>query len=53
MKKVSHFVVGEERWGWVTDNTRWKENVLAFLELMRDPEDHENSDFVLGYFAHR
>ncbi len=49
MKKVSHLVVGDERWGWVTDNTGWKENVLTFLELMKDSE---YPDFTLGYCAH-
>jgi len=49
MKKVSHLVVGGERWGWVIDNAGWKENVLRFLELMRDFED---PDFILGYCAH-
>jgi hypothetical protein len=49
MKKVSHLAVGDERWGWVTDNSGWKENVLRFSELMKDSED---PDFVLGYCAH-
>jgi hypothetical protein len=49
MKKVSHLVVGDERWGWVTDNTGWKENALTFLDLMRGFED---PDFILGYCAH-
>ncbi|NLA60374.1 MAG: zinc dependent phospholipase C family protein [Firmicutes bacterium] len=49
MKKVSHLVVGDERWGWVTDNAGWKENALTFLELMRDSDE---SDFILGYCAH-
>ena len=49
MKKVSHLVVGDERWGYVTDNAGWKENVLTFLDLMRDFED---TDFILGYCAH-
>ena len=48
MKKVSHLVVGEERWGWVTDNAGWRENVLTFLDLMKD----EDPDFILGYCAH-
>ena len=29
MKKVSHLVVGDERWGWV-NNAGWKENALTF-----------------------
>lgn len=48
MKKVSHLVVGDERWGWVTDNTGWKENVLTFLSFMKD----EDPDFIMGYCAH-
>lgn len=48
MKKVSHLVVGEERWGWVTDNDGWKENILTFFDLMKD----EDPDFILGYCAH-
>ncbi|HHY76702.1 MAG TPA: zinc dependent phospholipase C family protein [Firmicutes bacterium] len=48
MKKVSHLVVGDERWGWVTDNDGWRENVLTFLDLMKD----EDPDFILGYCAH-
>lgn len=48
MKKVSHLVVGEARWGWVTDNAGWRENVLTFLDLMKD----EDPDFILGYCAH-
>jgi hypothetical protein len=49
MKKASHLVIGDERWGRVTDNAGWKENVLRFLELMKDFED---PDFILGYCAH-
>ncbi len=49
MKKESHLAVGDERWGWVTDNSGWKENVLRFYELMKGSDD---PDFILGYCAH-
>lgn len=49
MKKKSHLIVGDERWGEVTNNDEWLENVLAFLNKNRDTE---MTDFIYGYCTH-
>ena len=48
-KKISHLCIGEEKWGMITNNGEWKNNVMEFLK------DHKNSinyDFILGYCTH-
>ena len=49
MKKVSHLCVGDEKWGLITNNSEWTENVLKFLTLNKGSE---NIDFILGYCGH-
>lgn len=49
MKKVSHLVNGDEKWGYVTDNKKWQEDVLTFLNENRNTE---RADFIYGYCAH-
>lgn len=49
IKKASHLCVGDEKWGMVTNNEQWTENVLAFLNRNRQSE---NLDFLLGYCTH-
>jgi len=49
MKKASHLCVGYEKWGSVTNNEEWLENVLSFLEKNKDKE---YSDFIYGYCSH-
>lgn len=48
-KKSSHLCVGDEKWGWVTNNGEWEANVLHFLERHKGSE-HES--FAYGYCAH-
>lgn len=49
MKKSSHLCVGNERWGQVSNNVEWLENVLAFLHNYKYTE---GSDFIYGYCSH-
>lgn len=49
MKKQSHFCVGDEAWGRVTNNDEWLENLLAYYNLNTGDS---RSDFLKGYFCH-
>ena len=49
MKKASHLCVGEERWGWISNNEEWTENVFAFLDRN---SSNANTDFIHGYCSH-
>jgi hypothetical protein len=49
MKKISHLCAGNEKWGMVTNNQEWLENVLSFLE---ENKDTEKADFIYGYCSH-
>lgn len=49
MKKLSHLCVGSEKWGEITNNQEWLENVLSFL---KENEHAKNIDFIYGYCAH-
>jgi hypothetical protein len=49
MKKASHLCVGDQKWGQVTNNSEWAENVMNFLKSY----EHEgNIDFIYGYCVH-
>lgn len=49
MKKNSHFCVGNEGWGRITNNQEWRDNTLSLLSSYRN---HLDFDFFLGYFIH-
>lgn len=49
MKSKSHYCVGDERWGCVTNNEEWIENVIRNIDKYKN---HKNRDFYLGYFTH-
>lgn len=49
MKKKSHLCVGDEKWGRITNNQEWTENVLAFLQKNKHLEE---VDFIYGYCCH-
>jgi hypothetical protein len=49
MKKNSHFCVGNEGWGRITNNQEWRNNVLSLLSSYKN---HLDFDFFLGYFIH-
>lgn len=48
-KKLSHLCVGDEKWGLISNNDEWIENVLVFL---KDNGNSDNYDFILGYCCH-
>jgi hypothetical protein len=48
-KKASHLCVGDERWGEVTNNDAWLENIKKFLCMHRGSE---NIDFIYGFCVH-
>jgi len=48
-KKASHLCVGDERWGYVTNNDEWEASIIAF---MNDRIKSADRDFILGYCAH-
>lgn len=49
MKHKSHFCVGEEPWGSVTNNNEWLDNIKINTESYRS---YDERDFYLGYFTH-
>jgi hypothetical protein len=49
MKKASHLCIGGEKWGEITNNQEWLENVLAFLQ---ENKHKPNIDFIYGYCTH-
>lgn len=49
MKFNSHLCVGNEKWGRVTNNDEWIENVLFFLQ---ENKQSQNVDFIYGYCSH-
>ncbi|MCG8484460.1 MAG: zinc dependent phospholipase C family protein [Clostridia bacterium] len=49
MKFNSHLCVGNEKWGRVTNNDEWRENVLFFLQ---ENKHSQNVDFIYGYCSH-
>ncbi len=49
MKKASHLCVGEQKWGRITNNDEWFENIMKYLDTSKNAE---NIDFVYGYIAH-
>jgi len=48
-KKTSHLCVGDERWGYVTNNDEWEASIIAFMNNRIKSADR---DFILGYCAH-
>ena len=48
-KKASHLCVGDEKWGMITNNNEWIDNVLRFLGEYKNSMDHS---FILGYCSH-
>jgi len=48
-KKASHLIVGPERWGLITNNDEWENDIIAFLDKNIGTENH---DFILGYCTH-
>ncbi len=48
-KKASHLCVGSERWGEITNNDAWADNIIALLNTNRGSE---NRDFIYGYCTH-
>ena len=48
-KKTSHLLVGEEKWGTMTNHDECKNNVIAFFLENKQSENH---DFILGYCVH-
>lgn len=48
-KKISHLSVGDERWGELTNNEEWCNNILEFAFKHRSSE---NADLVYGHCAH-
>ncbi|WP_273321072.1 zinc dependent phospholipase C family protein [Vallitalea guaymasensis] len=49
MKFNSHLCIGNEKWGRVTNNDEWIDNVLRFL---KENKDSQNADFIYGYCCH-
>ncbi|GMQ58509.1 hypothetical protein AN1V17_29040 [Vallitalea sediminicola] len=49
MKFNSHLCIGNEKWGEVTNNDAWVDNVLCFLKKNRNLQ---SSDFIYGYCSH-
>ncbi|MGF7059678.1 zinc dependent phospholipase C family protein [Brassicibacter mesophilus] len=49
MKKKSHLCVGDEKWGRITNNQEWIQNVIAFLQKNKYLEE---VDFIYGYCCH-
>jgi len=49
MKKLSHLCIGEEKWGYLSNNEVWLDNVLDFLKRNKDGD---NQDFFYGYCSH-
>lgn len=49
MKKKSHLCVGDEKWGRVTNNQEWLDNVLAFLQ---ENKQSGEKDFIYGICCH-
>jgi hypothetical protein len=45
-KKASHLCVGDERWGEISNNEAWAENIIQFSETRRVSED---IDFMYGF----
>jgi hypothetical protein len=48
-KKASHLITGTEKWGFITENDDWKNNIIAFLNKYKKSA---NYDFILGYCCH-
>jgi len=48
-KKDSHLCVGDQKWGMITNNDEWKNNVINFLS---NHKNSENYDFIVGYCCH-
>ena len=48
-KNNSHLCVGDEKWGMITNNDEWKNNVISFLN---NQKISENYDFIVGYCCH-
>jgi hypothetical protein len=48
-KKVSYLCVGDERWGEISNNDAWAENIKEFLAKYAETE---NMDFIYGFCVH-
>lgn len=48
-KKAAHLCVGDERWGMISNNEEWTNNVLSFINSNKKFKDF---DFLLGYCLH-
>lgn len=48
-KKASHLCVGDEKWGMITNNDAWINNVIAFLNKHRCSNIR---DYIAGYCCH-
>lgn len=49
MKFNSHLCVGDEKWGSITNNDQWLDNVIEFN---RKHSQSPQKDFILGYCCH-
>lgn len=49
MKFKSHLCVGSEKWGFITNNQGWEDNVKKFI---KENITKDNKDFILGYCSH-
>ncbi len=49
MKYKSHFCIGDEKWGSITNNDEWEKEILK--KFKREIND-DNSDFIYGYCSH-
>ena len=48
-KFISHLCAGDEKWGEISNNEEWTDNVLKFLNGYNESE---NIDFIYGYCVH-
>lgn len=48
-KKASHLCIGDERWGELSNNDEWAENIKKFIRTHRESE---NIDFIYGLCGH-
>jgi hypothetical protein len=49
MKKITHLCVGDEKWGEISNNSEWIENIMS---LHAKYKGSEYRDFAFGYCAH-
>ena len=49
MKKYSHFYLGHQQWGSITNNEEWRNHILKHIKSYKAQQDKE---FYMGYFIH-